>query len=191
MQTTKWSQLKIEKNISENYPARSLDSLANSSNPSESISDDSHDSDSGADTKNSFSVKCEVYQQQNGKNYQKPEKIYGYASSNKSEENRSEPNSGRMETIPEEIETKVSVKAILARFENLNGKSDKDYVSVIASANKIKEASSGSESVSGSSVQSSINSNVNNSTDKAPNVHSDDSSDVVDENKQVRIIIFE
>lgn len=82
--------------LSGNFKATSLDSLATLSNQSESLSDESHDSDSGAETKakgqGQFVVKCDVYNEV--------------------------PEGRKMDTIPEE-EPKVSVKEILARFENL------------------------------------------------------------------------
>lgn len=88
--------------LSRNFKATSLDSLATSSNQSEqSLSDESHDSDSGAETKakgqGRFAVKCEVYSEGSSVGERK------------------------MEPIPEE-EPKVSVKEILARFENLKEK---------------------------------------------------------------------
>lgn len=85
------------KGLSRNFKATSLDSLATSSNQSESLSDESHDSDSGAEMKSKFIInnnnKCDVY-------------------------NNEVPGDRKMEPIPEE-EPKVSVKEILARFENL------------------------------------------------------------------------
>lgn len=133
MNRAKWTQNVIEKNLRDTFHANSLDSLANSSNQSESLSDDSHDSDSGADTKskNSFSVKCEVYAQSGcgsirswTKSDCNSESSYEYVGNEKRDcDKRLE---ARMETIPEEIEPKISVKAILARFENLNDKKDKD-----------------------------------------------------------------
>ncbi|CAH0564416.1 unnamed protein product [Brassicogethes aeneus] len=124
------------KNISDNYRATSLDSLANSSNPSESLSDESHDSDSGADTKskNSFTVKCEVYSQnacgsirswaksESSNSESSYEYITNECNNNDkkiSGEKRLEQVMARMETIPEENEPKISVKEILKRFENL------------------------------------------------------------------------
>lgn len=122
----------------------SLDSLANSSHNSDSTSIESHDhdSDSGneSQSKNSFVVKCEVYKEHNEaisiKSWSKSseslnkdensEISYEYVSSNSSNaskisaEKRIDLNKARMETIPEESpEPKVSVKEILARFENL------------------------------------------------------------------------
>lgn len=78
------------KGLSKNFKAASLDSLATSSNQSESLSDESHDSDSGAEMKAKF---VDVYSNE----------VLGER---------------KMEPIPEE-EPKVSVKEILARFENL------------------------------------------------------------------------
>lgn len=133
-----------DQRLSKNVRTNSLDSLATSSNQSESPSDESHDSDSGAETKSkgSFSVKCEVYAQSSCgsiRSWAKSESSskdgnldasYEYVSSECSEgkkcEKRVDP---RMETIPEESgEPKVSVKEILARFENLKeqSKSPKD-----------------------------------------------------------------
>lgn len=124
----------FEGNLKDTFHANSLDSLANSSNQSESLSDDSHDSDSGAETKakNSFAVKCEVYSQSGcgsirswTKSDCNSESSYEYVGNEKRDcDKRLD---SRMETIPEEIEPKVSVKAILARFENLNDKKEKDY----------------------------------------------------------------
>lgn len=127
-----------------NARTNSLDSLATSSNQSESPSDESHDSDSGAETKSkgSFAVKCEVYAQSSCgsiRSWAKSEASskdgnleasYEYVSSECSDgkkcDKRVVPS---METIPEEsAEPKVSVKEILARFENLKeqNKSPKD-----------------------------------------------------------------
>lgn len=87
------------KGLARNFRATSLDSLATSSNQSEqSLSDESHDSDSGAEMKAKFVVqKCDVFNDvvAPGEHQRK-----------------------LMEPIPEE-EPKVSVKEILARFENL------------------------------------------------------------------------
>ena len=67
MQKTTWKnyQKNSVRKLCDNFKATSLDSLANSSHNSESLSEESQDSDSGADTKlkNSFQVKCEVYSQ--------------------------------------------------------------------------------------------------------------------------------
>lgn len=51
--------------LCDTFKANSLDSLANSSHHSESVSEESQDSDSGVDGKvsNTFQVKCEVYSQ--------------------------------------------------------------------------------------------------------------------------------
>lgn len=116
----------------------SLDSLANSLNTSESLSDDSHDSDSSNTDKNSFAAKCESYAQNgcgsicswaksdNGRD-SSSEHSYEYVSPETaiSSDKKAE-KAVRMETIPEEgAEPKVSVKEILARFENLRDKKDK------------------------------------------------------------------
>lgn len=133
MHKSRWNQNIFEKNLKDNFHANSLDSLANSSNQSESLSDDSHDSDSGTETKskNSFAVKCEVYAQSGcgsirswTKSDCNSESSYEYLGNEKRECDKRLDN--RMETIPEENEPKISVKAILARFENLNEKKDKD-----------------------------------------------------------------
>lgn len=118
-----------------NFRATSLDSLANSSNPSDS--EDSHDSDlgRGPKAKDTFLVKCEVYAENScgslrswtksdGSNSENsydfnasPECNNNSANDKKNAEKKLE---ARMETIPEEsLEPKVSVKEILARFENL------------------------------------------------------------------------
>lgn len=113
----------------------SLDSLANSLNASESLSDDSHDSDSSNTDKNSFAAKCETYAQ-NGcgsicswtKSENGSENSYEYVSAETaaSGDKQKSDKTGRMETIPEEgAEPKVSVKEILARFENLRDKKEK------------------------------------------------------------------
>lgn len=137
----------------------SLDSLANSSHNSDSTSIDSHehDSDSGTESqsKNSFVVKCEVYKEHNEavsiKSWSKSteslnkddnsESSYEYvsnpsttASAKGTTDKRIDLNKARMETIPEESpEPKISVKEILARFENLRdqkkeAKKDNDVV---------------------------------------------------------------
>lgn len=133
MHKSKWNQNVFEKNLKDNFHSNSLDSLANSSNQSESLSDDSHDSDSGTETKskNSFAVKCEVYAQSGcgsirswTKSDCNSESSYEYVGNEKRDCDKRLDN--RMETIPEETEPKISVKAILARFENLNDKKDKD-----------------------------------------------------------------
>lgn len=155
MHKTKWSQVVYEKNLSENFRATSLDSLANSSNQSESLSDESHDSDSGAETKskNSFTVKCEVYSQNacgSIRSWSRSEsgssdRTYDYASveEKKPSEKRLDSALARMETIPEENEPKVSVKAILARFENLKGDKDcnNNYSNVNKGGKVVKEVS--------------------------------------------------
>lgn len=131
MHKSRWNQNIFEKNLKDNFHANSLDSLANSSNQSESLSDDSHDSDSGTETKskNSFAVKCEVYAQSGcgsirswTKSDCNSESSYEYLGNEKRDCDKRLDN--RMETIPEENEPKISVKAILARFENLNEKKD-------------------------------------------------------------------
>lgn len=110
----------------------SLDSLANSLNASESLSDDS---DSSNADKNSFAAKCETYAQ-NGcgsicswtKSENGSENSYEYvgAETATSLDKQKTDKAGRMETIPEEgAEPKVSVKEILARFENLRDKKEK------------------------------------------------------------------
>lgn len=133
MHKSRWNQNIFEKNLKDNFHANSLDSLANSSNQSESLSDDSHDSDSGTETKskNSFAVKCEVYAQSGcgsirswTKSDCNSESSYDYLGNEKRDCDKRPDN--RMETILEENEPKISVKAILARFENLNDKKDKD-----------------------------------------------------------------
>lgn len=106
----------------------SLDSLANSSsNHSESLSDESHDSDSGADTK---SKNNSPYVEKN-QNCLRPwpktdnttsDSSYDYLLTTNNDNdivNRRCSSNDRMETIPEESEPKISVKEILARFENL------------------------------------------------------------------------
>ncbi|KAK9739373.1 hypothetical protein QE152_g9077 [Popillia japonica] len=119
------------------FKTTSLDSLANSSNNSESLSDDSE-----GESK-SFAVKCEVYGQStcgsirswNRSESSNSEGCYDYVTNDCSErktlpvDKKSELNGVRMETIPEEnwCEPKVSVKEILARFENLKDTSNKDY----------------------------------------------------------------
>lgn len=144
----------------------SLDSLANSSVPSESLSDDSNESDSsGADikSKNSFSVQCEVYAQNSCGSIRSWTKSESGRDSNSECSYESIFNDGgrfdmvvsRMETIPEEIcnvEPKVSVKEILARFENLR---DKDNV---------KEFKDSNNNISSLSNNHNNNHNNNNST---------------------------
>ncbi|RZB41182.1 unconventional myosin-XV [Asbolus verrucosus] len=133
MNKTKWAEIsKYKSSDPDDFRANSLDSLANSSNPSESLSDDSHDSDSGADTKskNSFKVKCEVYSCNSLRSWTKSEGGTSEGSyeivSNEGAEKKNGAEKARMETIPEEAEPKVSVKEILARFENLKEKDGKD-----------------------------------------------------------------
>lgn len=141
MNKTKWAEISQYKNtdLVNNFRTNSLDSLANSSNPSESLSDDSHDSDSGADTKskNSFTVKCEVYSQNvcgSIRSWTRSESSNSDSSldflasdGGHGAEKKQEVAVPRMETIPEESEQpKVSVKEILARFENLKEKDHKE-----------------------------------------------------------------
>lgn len=118
-------------NISKNFRSNSLDSLANSSNPSES--DDSQ-SDSDGRAKH-FQTKCEVYAENSCGSIRSwtksegsiSEHSYEYVSSEHldrraSVDKKFDQVMARMETIPEEgAEPKVSVKEILARFENLKG----------------------------------------------------------------------
>ncbi|KAJ2939727.1 hypothetical protein O0L34_g17920 [Tuta absoluta] len=96
--------------------APSLDSLINSSEGAASSADASapEDSDSGADTRDPEPrKKCET----------RPKKCPQSFSSS---------SSGHMETIHEETtEPKVSVKEILARFENLTEKTDAPQVIVL------------------------------------------------------------
>lgn len=129
----------------------SLDSLANSSsNHSESLSDESHDSDSGADTK---SKKFDHYGEASGPNlfggslrsWTKSESTsstsdssYDYLTNNDNDIVNRNKIYDRMETIPEEGEPKVSVKEILARFENL--KDDKKMKIKIKPVNVQKES---------------------------------------------------
>lgn len=138
--------LSSESNFSSTCRSTSLDSLANSSHHSDSTSIDSHDhdSDSGTETqsKNSFVVKCEVYEHTETpsiKSWSKStESLKDETSESASYECVSSSNSSvkstaekrldlktRMETIPEESpEPKISVKEILARFENLRDKKE-------------------------------------------------------------------
>lgn len=130
-------------NLSSTCRSTSLDSLANSSQNSDSISDDFHeqDSDSGTETqsKKSFIVKCDVHECSDKDSLsswtksveslkdRNSEICYEYVSnensSKHSADKRLDLNMVRMETIPEEsLEPKVSVKEILARFENLKDK---------------------------------------------------------------------
>lgn len=179
MHRTRWSQNVFEKNIKDTFHANSLDSLANSSNQSESLSDDSHDSDSGAETKskNSFAVKCEVYAQSGcgsikswTKSDSNSESSYEYVGNEKKDcDKRLD---SRMETIPEENEPKISVKAILARFENLNDKKDKDQNNNISNNScnnqtKIKENHSANTTPASSIFSSSAGSNCSNSSNSS------------------------
>lgn len=132
-------------NLSSTYRSTSLDSLANSSHNSDSTSIDSreHDSDSGTETqsKNSFLVKCDVHENSDKETLtswtktieslkdRNSEISYEYVSiensTKPSSEKRLDLNMARMETIPEEgAEPKISVKEILARFENLRDKKE-------------------------------------------------------------------
>lgn len=132
----------------------SLDSLANSSNNSESLSDDSD-----AESK-SFAVKCEVYSRSSCgsiRSWNKSESgnsdsCYDYVGS-ECEKKATESAAGRMETIPEESsgEHKVSVKEILARFENLK-ENCRDY-------NNNSHNSHNSQNIS--NVNSQSNGNIN------------------------------
>ncbi|CAF4869819.1 unnamed protein product [Pieris macdunnoughi] len=95
-----WRQLQREFDDDVIKRAPSLDSLINSSEAS-SLDASADDSDSGADTRDPEPRRKKCPQ--------------SYSSSS----------SGHMETIHEETtEPKVSVKAILARFENLTEKTD-------------------------------------------------------------------
>lgn len=137
---------KSESNLSTNR-STSLDSLANSSHNSDSSSETSqdHDSDSGTEShsKNLFIVKCEVHEHSDKDSLsswtrsieslrdQNSELSYEYVSNENSvkhnADKRIDLNKARMETIPEEnSEPKVSVKEILARFENLRDKKEAD-----------------------------------------------------------------
>jgi hypothetical protein len=175
MNKTKWAEISKYKNseLADNFRANSLDSLANSSNPSESLSDDSHDSDSGTDTKskNSFTVKCEVYSQNacgsirswtksDGSNSD----TYDYVNDGNGVEKRQDVVGSRMETIPEEAEPKVSVKEILARFENLKDNKDgkdcnnnhpKVHTSNVVVSSSSSSSSSGNNNCSNNSNSSS------------------------------------
>lgn len=96
--------------------APSLDSLINSSEGAASSADASapEDSDSGADTR------ADPEPPRPRKNYSNPDRI-----TKKCPQSFSSSSSGHMETIHEEtMEHKVSVKEILARFENLKEKTD-------------------------------------------------------------------
>lgn len=138
------------KGLSRNFRATSLDSLATSSNQSEpSLSDESHDSDSGAEMKAKFLVKCEVYD-------------HVVTSGDRK----------KMEPIPEE-EPKVSVKEILARFENLkenrnkeicnngNNKDCNNNSSGNNESNKVNQQQNGV-------ISNTVNGNSNNGEERAP-----------------------
>lgn len=128
--------------IRKNFKSTSLDSLANSSNPSDCQSDDSHDSDSDSKSKSSFAVQCEVYAENNSF-----ASIRSWTKSDSSEASieydEKKPADKRMETIPEECaEPKVSVKEILARFENLKkGKREKAQDDAAANAKESTQSS--------------------------------------------------
>ncbi|KAG5895942.1 hypothetical protein JTB14_016344 [Gonioctena quinquepunctata] len=189
MHKTKWTQSVFDKNLSDTCRANSLDSLANSSNQSESLSDDSHDSDSGAETKNTFAVKCEVYSQNTCESIgswtksdcSNSERSCEYVTSEKRDCEKRLDCLGRMATIPEENEPKVSVREILARFENLKENADvKDFNNNNSVVNKIKDtrgaggsstcssASSASSSAGGSRCNTS-NSGNNSADEKSSN----------------------
>lgn len=160
MSKSKWKDNALSNGnlIIKDFRVNSLDSLANSSNQSDSPSEESHDSDSGAETR-SFAVKCEVYATQNScgsiRSWTKSEGSskdgnselsYEYVSNDCADKKK------KMETIPEESsEPKVSVKEILARFENLKEKKDcKD-------CNNNNSINSGNSSGSNSSNNSVVN----------------------------------
>lgn len=94
--------------------APSLDSLINSSEGAASSADASADSDSGADTR---------------AEPEPPRRKINHERIKKCPQSYSSSSSGHMETIHEETtEPKVSVKEILARFENLKEKSDAQVI---------------------------------------------------------------
>lgn len=98
--------------------APSLDSLINSSEGAASSADASADSDSGADTR----AEPEA-----------PRRKISNERLKKCPQSYSSSSSGHMETIHEETtEPKVSVKEILARFENLTEKCDAQVIVVCA-----------------------------------------------------------
>lgn len=178
MQKARWTQSVFEKNLKDNFRANSLDSLANSSNQSESFSDESHDSDSGAETKskNSFAVKCDVYAKNDCGSIRSwtksecsnSERSYEYVSNDKKDFDK------RMETIPEEGEPKVSVKEILARFENLNDKKDSkdcnnNSYSVVSKAKDSGSASGASTSSNSSLASSAASTSSSNSNSSSSN----------------------
>lgn len=105
--------------------APSLDSLINSSEGAASSADASgpEDSDSGADTRAD-------------PDYNDPPRQRKYSNNDRKKcpQSYSSSSSGHMETIHEETtEPKVSVKEILARFENLTEKPETTQVNVIVS----------------------------------------------------------
>ncbi|KAF2895670.1 hypothetical protein ILUMI_10505, partial [Ignelater luminosus] len=189
--TTTTSNMRNNKNFHS-----SLDSLANSSVPSESLSDDSHESDSsGVDTKskNSFAVKCEVYAQnscgslrswtksESGKDAYSEFSYETIASdcstsdySRINGEKRLETALARMETIHEEenlnAEPKISVKEILARFENLRDKKNKENKDssnaiINSSFNGCVNSNSNSNSINGGAVDTNGNHDDNDDDD--------------------------
>lgn len=131
------------KNFNSSYRSTSLDSLANSSNSDSTSSVDSHehDSDSGTESqsKNSIVVKCDVHECSDKDSLTSwtktieslkdgnSEICYEYITNDNSKVNgdkRLHLSQARIpETIPEE-EPKISVKEILARFENLRDKKE-------------------------------------------------------------------
>lgn len=137
------------------FRSNSLDSLANSSSTSES--DDFQDSDSDGKCKNIFLTQCEVYKEKSCssiKSWSKSDSIESengsdfvgdYQEKKSGSEKRSESSMARMETIPEESnEPKISVKEILARFENLKGREspkDLNNNSQVEGVGKISSAS--------------------------------------------------
>lgn len=103
--------LELEREDSPPRRAPSLDSLINSSDGAPSSADASNpeDSDSGADTRDPEPSRARKVER----------------STKKCPQSLSSSSSGHMETIHEETsEPKVSVKEILARFENLTEKTD-------------------------------------------------------------------
>ncbi|CAH2106113.1 unnamed protein product [Euphydryas editha] len=114
--------LEVEDEFPPPHRAPSLDSLINSSEGAASSADASapEDSDSGADTRDPEPVRR-----------MNPER-------KKCPQSFSSSSSGHMETIHEETtEPKVSVKEILARFENLTEKTDFVQVNKQCALNKL------------------------------------------------------
>lgn len=187
MHKSKWSQVVYERTLSENFRATSLDSLANSSNQSESLTDEDSDSGSETKSKNSFTVKCEVYSQNPCGSIRSWTKSEGSNSersfdNGQDERKRSDSALARMETIPEENEPKVSVKAILARFEGLKGDKDCNNNYGHNKVNRpVKEAGGSSASACSSSV-SSKSSTSHSSNGRNGNVRSQDA--VIKEEKK-------